>query len=281
MKNYIPMTMARTFMLVGSVLATLWLTGASADTAPSVDEIIHRANQTSYYQGKDGRAQVMMTITDSQGRERERRFTILRRDVSDSDDIAGEAYNGDQQFYVFFQRPADVNKMAFLVWKHLGTDDDRWLYLPALDLVKRIAATDQRTSFVGSDYFYEDVSGRDINADTHELLEITDNYYVLKHTPKDPDSVEFSHYVMYVHKTSFIPVQTEYFDKNGEKYRVATALGVDTIDGYPTVTKASMEDLRSGSKTLMSYSAVTYNVGLPEDIFSERYLRRAPVQYLR
>ncbi|WP_461520987.1 outer membrane lipoprotein-sorting protein [Porticoccus sp.] len=281
MKNYIPMTMARTFMLVGSMLATLWLTGASADTAPSVDEIIHRANQTSYYQGKDGRAQVMMTITDSQGRERERRFTILRRDVSDSDDIAGEAYNGDQQFYVFFQRPADVNKMAFLVWKHLGTDDDRWLYLPALDLVKRIAATDQRTSFVGSDYFYEDVSGRDINADTHELLEITDNYYVLKHTPKDPDSVEFSHYVMYVHKTSFIPVQTEYFDKNGEKYRVATALGVDTIDGYPTVTKASMEDLRSGSKTLMSYSAVTYNVGLPEDIFSERYLRRAPVQYLR
>jgi len=281
MKHYIPMTLARTFMLVGSMLASLWLTGASADTAPSVDEIIHRANQTSYYQGKDGRAQVMMTITDSQGRERERRFTILRRDVSDSDDIAGEAYNGDQQFYVFFQRPADVNKMAFLVWKHLGTDDDRWLYLPALDLVKRIAATDQRTSFVGSDYFYEDVSGRDINADTHELLEITDNYYVLKHTPKDPDSVEFSHYVMYVHKTSFIPVQTEYFDKNGEKYRMATALGVDTIDGYPTVTKASMEDLRSGSKTLMSYSAVTYNVGLPEDIFSERYLRRAPVQYLR
>lgn len=275
------MKITRTLLLAGGLLTSLWLTGANAEIAPGVDEIIHRANQTSYYQGKDGRAQVMMTITDSQGRERERRFTILRRDVPDSDDIAGEAYNGDQQFYVFFQRPADVNKMAFLVWKHLGSDDDRWLYLPALDLVKRIAASDQRTSFVGSDYFYEDVSGRDINADNHELLEVTDNYYVLKHTPKDPDSVEFSHYVMYVHKTSFIPVQTEYFDKNGEKYRIATALGVDTIDGYPTVTKASMEDLRSGSKTLMSYSAVTYNVGLPEEIFSERYLRRAPVNYLR
>lgn len=281
MKKSNSMKITRTLILAGGLLASLWLAGASAETTPGVDEIIHRANQTSYYQGKDGRAQVMMTITDSQGRERERRFTILRRDVPDSDDIAGEAYNGDQQFYVFFQRPADVNKMAFLVWKHLGSDDDRWLYLPALDLVKRIAASDQRTSFVGSDYFYEDVSGRDINADDHELLEVTDNYYVLKHTPKDPDSVEFSHYVMYVHKTSFIPVQTEYFDKNGEKYRVATALGVDTIDGYPTVTKASMEDLRSGSKTLMSYSAVTYNVGLPEEIFSERYLRRAPVNYLR
>ena len=263
------------------LFASLWLSGAIAADTPSVDEIVHRTNQTAYYQGKDGRAEVLMSITDKQGRERERRFTILRRDVSNSDDIAGEAYNGDQQFYVFFQRPADVNKMAFLVWKHLDRDDDRWLYLPALDLVKRIAASDQRTSFVGSDYFYEDVSGRDINADSHELVETTDNYYVLKHTPKDPDSVEFSHYVMYVHKTSFIPVQTEYFDKNGEKYRVATALGVDNIDGYPTVTKASMEDLRSGSKTLTTYSSVTYNVDLPEEIFSERYLRRAPVKYLR
>ncbi len=29
--------------------------------------------------------------------------------------------------------------MTLLVWKHQDRDDDRWLYLPALDLVKRIA----------------------------------------------------------------------------------------------------------------------------------------------
>lgn len=248
---------------------------------PSVDDIIHQANKTSYYQGKSGRATVQMAITDSQGRVRERRFTILRLDQADSDAIANHAYNSDQKFYVYFQRPADVNKMVFLAWKQIGKDDDRWMYLPALDLVKRIAASDQRTSFVGSDYFYEDVSGRDINADHHELQEMTDNYYVLKHTPKNPDNVEFSYYVMYVHKTSFIPVQTLYFDKNNEKYRVATALNVETIDGYPTVTKASMEDLRTGSKTLMSYSAVNYNIEVPDEIFSERYLRRAPIKYLR
>jgi hypothetical protein len=248
----------------------------------SVDEIVNQVNKTVYYQGKSGRASVQMTIIDSQGRERERRFTILRLDEASSDDLSDNAYNSDQKFYVYFQRPADVNKMAFLVWKHIGeTDDDRWLYLPALDLVKRIAAADQRTSFVGSDYFYEDVSGRDINADKHELQEVTDNYYVLKHTPKDPNSVEFSHYIMYVHKTSFIPVQTVYFDKNGTKYRVATALGVETINDYPTVTQASMEDLRTGSKTLMNYSAISYDIDVPDDIFSERYLRRAPIKYLR
>ncbi|MEZ5481664.1 MAG: outer membrane lipoprotein-sorting protein [Porticoccaceae bacterium] len=201
------------------------MAGASADgQVPSVEEIINRANLTSYYQGADGRSQVQMLITDKQGRKRQRNFTILRRDIPETDEIAQSAYLGEQRFYVYFHRPADVNKMVFMVHKKLDGNDDRWLYLPALDLVKRIAATDKRTSFVGSDYFYEDVSGRSLDEDVHELVDITDNYYVLKHTPKNPDTVEFNHYLMYVHKSSFIPVQTEYFDDKGEKYRIAKAL---------------------------------------------------------
>ena len=254
---------------------------AEAESVPSVEEIVDRANLVSYYQGSDGRAQVQMLITDNQGRKRQRSFTILRRDIPEGDAIADRAYLGEQRFYVYFHRPADVNNMVFMVHKKLQGDDDRWLYLPALDLVKRIASTDKRTSFVGSDYFYEDVSGRSLDEDTHELVEVTESYYVLKNTPKDPASVEFNHYVMYIHKETFIPVQTEYFDDNGTKYRVAKALKVDTVQGYPTVSQASMENLKTGTKTLMRYTNVTYDIGVPEDIFTERYLRSAPRDYLR
>ncbi|MCB1667446.1 MAG: outer membrane lipoprotein-sorting protein [Pseudomonadales bacterium] len=258
------------------------MAGASADgQVPSVEEIINRANLTSYYQGADGRSQVQMLITDKQGRKRQRSFTILRRDIPETDEIAQSAYLGEQRFYVYFHRPADVNKMVFMVHKKLDGNDDRWLYLPALDLVKRIAATDKRTSFVGSDYFYEDVSGRSLDEDVHELVDITDNYYVLKHTPKNPDTVEFNHYLMYVHKSSFIPVQTEYFDDKGEKYRIAKALKVETIQGYSTVTQSSMENLKTGTKTLMRYSQVNYDIEVPEEVFTERYLRSAPMNYLR
>lgn len=266
---------------LAACLVSMFTMPLQAADAPSVDEIIDRANLTSYYLGADGRVQVQMLITDNQGRKRQRSFTILRRDIPQSDDLAGRAYLGEQQFYVYFHRPADVNKMVFMVHKKLDGDDDRWLYLPALDLVKRIAASDKRTSFVGSDYFYEDVSGRSIDADNHELVEVTDNFYVLKHSPKDPKTVEFSHYLMYVHKTSFIPVQVEYFDGNGEKYRVSKALKVETIQGHPTVTEASMENLKTGSTTLMRYSQVKYDIGVPEEIFSERYLRAPPTNYLR
>ena len=256
--------------------------------ALSVDKIVEKTNRTSYYQGKDGRARVSMTITDAQERVRKVLFTILRFDEPDPnakegqvDEAKAEAYCGDQKFYVYFHLPADVNKMAFLVWKHLKKDDDRWLYLPGLDLIKRIAAADKRTSFVGSDFFYEDVSGRNINADVHELVKTGDTFYVLKNTPKKPEEVEFSYYIMWIHKQSFIPVKIEYFDAKDKIYRVYDAVEVKTIDGYPTVVKAKMTDVIGKKHTEIAYSAVKYNTGVPEDVFSERYLRRAPQEYLK
>ncbi|PTB90535.1 outer membrane lipoprotein-sorting protein, partial [Marinobacter sp. Z-F4-2] len=164
-------------------------------------------------------ARVAMSITDRQGRTRSRELTILRRDGPETDAIEGSAYRGEQKYYVYFRRPADVSQMTLLVWKHQDRDDDRWLYLPALDLVKRIAASDKRTSFVGSDFFYEDISGRSIDADSHELIETTDNYYVVRNTPKRPGEVEFAYYDIYIHKQSFLPVRTEYVDDSGNLYR--------------------------------------------------------------
>lgn len=245
---------------------------------PSVDEIVERTNRVAYYQGNDGRARVKMTITDAQSRTRLRQFTLLRRD---GDQDASNTDTGEQKMYIYFRRPSDVNKMSFLVWKHPGKDDDRWLYLPALDLVKRIAAADERTSFVGSHFFYEDVSGRSPEEDHHELLKTTQSYYVLRNTPKEPDAVEFAHYDMWIHRESFIPVRMEYVDASGEAYRHYEALEVKTIQGHPTVVKAQMSDLRLGGDTLLEYDAVAYDLGVPEDVFSERYLRSPPSEHLR
>lgn len=256
-----------TFAALGALIA-------SPALAISVSEIVAKANHNSYYTGKDGKAKVNMVISDAQGRERTRKFTILRKDIDDANDT-------EQKFYVYFNRPADVNKTAFLVWKHTNKDDDRWLYLPALDLVKRIAASDERTSFVGSHFFYEDVSGRTPSEDKHELVEESDNFYVIKSTPKDSKNVEFSYYKNWIHKATFLPTKTEFYDKSGKLYRTYEALKVENIKGHPTVIESRMSDKNIGGHTTMNYSKVDYDIGLPTDIFSERYLRAAPRKYLR
>ncbi len=189
-------------------------------------------------------------------------------------------YTGEQKYYVYFRKPADVAKTVFLVWKHIGENDDRWMYFPNLDLVKRISAADKRTSFVGSHFLYEDVSGRNIDLDKHELIDTNKTYFVLKNTPKNPKDVEFGHYIMYVHRKTFLVVQTTYYDKQGKPYRKYTAQAVKTIEGFPTVVKSQMKDLKTGGYTELGYSDVDYNVGLPDDIFDKRYLRRPPRKYL-
>ena len=255
---------------VSAILVLFAATGNAADL--SIDEIVHRANLASYYGGNDGRAEVAMTIKDAQGRERSREFVILRRDVTDG---------GDQQFYVYFEKPSDVRKMVFMVHKHVDGNDDRWLYLPALDLVKRIAASDKRTSFVGSHFFYEDVSGRGEDEDLHELVETTDTAYVLKNIPKDPESVEFASYTVWIDKNSFMPLKAEYMDVQGNIYRRVEALQVEDIQGIPTVTESRVMDLTGGGETVSVFSNITYDIGLDESIFSERYLRRAPREVRR
>jgi len=212
-----------------------------------------------------------MVITDKNGQERTREFTILRKNIQ-----AG----GEQKFYVYFNRPADVRKMVFMVWKNVGKDDDRWLYMASLDLVKRIAASDKRTSFVGSDFVYEDVSGRSLEEDEHTLIEHKDGFYKIKNVPKNPGDVEFTHYDMWINDQTFLPERAEYY-KGDTLYRIATHEAIEEIDGFPTATQSKVENLETGSTTTITFSNIKYNIGIPDDIFTERYLRRAPRQWLK
>ncbi len=244
-----------------------------SEAITDVDVIVNKANIVAYYQGKDGKAKVNMTITDSKGQKRNREFIILRSDVNDG---------GDQKYFVYFIKPVDVRKMVYLVHKHAppDKDDDRWLYLPALDLVKRIAASDKRTSFVGSDFLYEDVSGRSLADDTHQLIETTDEYYIVRNVPKKPDTVEFNYYDASICRKSFVPMKMEFFNKNDKLYRVIESEKVETIQNYPTVVKSVVKNLDTGGKTEMEFSEVKYDIEL-KDIFTERYLRRPPREAIR
>jgi len=240
-------------------------------SAMTADEIIEKSNIAYYYTANDGRARVKMKIIDSRGRERYREMTILRKDIKDG---------GRQNYYVFFHEPADVSKMVFMVWKQPEGDDDRWLYLPAIDLVKRIATSDKRSSFAGGVFTYEDVSGRRTSDDSHELLREEKvggrDTYAIKNTPKDADVVEFSHYISWIDKATFLPVKGEYFDRQGKLYRTITIDEIKVIDGHPTAVKGTGKNLETGLTTTIEFVDIKYDIGLKESTFAERYLRRPP-----
>jgi len=247
------------------------ISGLNSDLTDA-KKIIIKANLASYYSGEDGSAQARMIIVDAQGNKQMRQFTILRKDKADL---------GDQEMLVFFSRPTDIKGTVFRVVKKVESTDDRWLYLPALDLVKRISAGDKRTSFVGAHFFYEDISGRDPNEDEFTLLTTSNKYYTLKGEPKNKTSVEFAHYIVNVDKNTFLPMTVEYFNQQGNKTRSLKVLKTKIIDGFTTVFHSRMTQHADGSYTDMQFRKVKYNLGFPDSIFSERSLRNLPKVWLK
>ena len=79
----------------------------------------------------------------------------------------------------------------------------------------------------------------------------------------------------------FIRVKGEYTDAAGNKIREMQALEVKEIQGFPTVTKSVLRDLRTGSSTTITYAKDQNNLGLAQDLFTERYLRNPPRAQLR
>jgi len=259
-----------------SIAAGGGTTPLRAQPAPSPQEIAVHYQKAFFYPGQDMKATVSMRLVESGGKERIRELTMLRKNSPKSE---------EQKYFIYFHRPADVEGMTFLVYKYPQKDDDRWLFMPALDLVKRIAANDKRSSFAGSDFTYEDVSGRDISEDEFSLVKeekVGENdCYVLKSVPKNPKSADFSYKLSWIDKKSFLPQKEEYYDLRGEKYKLFTAEEVKEIAGFPTVTRRKMENLKTKHQTVTIYEQVAYNLGLDEAAFTERYLKRPPAQWIK
>jgi outer membrane lipoprotein-sorting protein len=262
-------------MAAASALILLAAPGP-APAQPPADEIMARSHLAMFYAADDMRARVTMRLVSRDGQERLRELTMTRRDLREG---------GEQRYFIYFHRPADVRDMTFLVWKYPAQDDDRWLYLPALKLVRRIAASDRRSSFAGSDFSYEDVSGREPEEDTHTLVREEKvgerTAWVVESAPRVPGSVDFSRKLSWVDRATWLPLKEEYYDRRNELARVFTAEGVTEIQGFWTVTKRLMRNVQSGHWTEVVLGDVRYNLGLAPGLFTERALRAPPPDLIR
>lgn len=243
--------------------------------AVAPEEVMKGSQAAFLYQGKDFKARVMMRLISSSGSERVRELTMLRKNSGGP--------GGEQKYFIYFYQPADVKDMTFMVYKYVGKESDRWLFVPALSMVRRMAARDKSSSFVGSDFTYEDISGRNVDDDTHVIIKEeklgSSDCYVVKSDPKISD-MDYSYKVSWIDKKNLLPLKEEYYDKKGEIYRVFTAEDIRDIRGFPTVTKRTMKNLQSGHSTVATFTKLDYNVGIDESLFSERYLKNPPKKWI-
>jgi hypothetical protein len=236
--------------------------------------------------GRDARLAMRMRLFDRQGRVRERALTLLalrgRDSFSDTQKKSPDPLAGDRTL-IRFSAPADIKGTAFLVWEHPNADDERFLYLPALGRARRIAGDETQGSFVGSDFTYEDIGGREFETYTYRLLDdratwtaadgASHKVYTLESRSRDA-TARFPRVVSLVRQDNFVVVRAEIRNKRDEIQKIYEVRRLEKTDGYWTALEMRMADLLARTSTDLVMERVEYDVGLTADAFSRRELER-------
>jgi len=246
--------------------------------AQNADEVAKAAHLAAYYAGKDGVAQLLMRVYRKGATEPlQKMFYMLRLDQEEG---------GRQMFFTYFTAPSDIARTTFLVHKYLDQDDFRRLYIPASDKVLAISGSRKQDPFMGSDFSYEDVSGRHWSKDTHRLLPEEKvgaaPVFVLESTPREPEE-RLARMKYWIDKQTYVPLKVAFYDHEGRVYKAYESAQVQVVQGHPTIMMRTMTSPLDGTRTviLVNPKNLRYDVGLEASDFSERALKTPPSQYLK
>ena len=217
--------------------------------------------------GDDFAASAIMTLTEKGREPRQRQMYTMRVDRG-----AGERWSLTR-----FTDPADIKGVGLLTKDYPGDENDQWLYLPALDRVRRVSSSRKGGRFVGSDMFFEDLRDREVSMDHHKYLgkgKIGSLVCeVLQSVPVDPDNSVYTRRVSWIHPQTMVPLRVDLYQRHSnEPIKRLVAKRIKKIEGFWTVTESVMQDLESGHETRIQQTRVKYNQGIPGSLFTSRTL---------
>ena len=242
----------------GFVLASPALADEASDLAQRVYD---RPN------GRDLTTLGRMVLTEKGRAPRIREIVTYRLDKS-----GGETAN-----LIRFLDPEDIAGTGLLSIDKADGSTDQWLYLPALDRVRRISSDRKGGRFVGSDLYFEDLQERKPTKDRHRLLgKQTENGIlceVLESVPLDEDDSVYRKRISWVDPATAIVQRVDYFEKDANIPSKRWLLrNKKRNQGYWTLTDSRMIDLGSGHETRMVVDAALYDQKLPAKLFTSQAL---------
>ena len=180
---------------------------------------------------------------------------------------------------IIFQAPASVKDTRFLTVQNASGSEDRWIFLPALAKVRRVASGEGGSSFMGTDFSYDDISSlssRPVEKDACVLLSSDtvngEKAYVVEVKPKDPADGSYSKTVQTILADKWIAVRIELYDKSGNLVKINEVSEHKKIDGYWTPVKSSMKNVQTGHSTSLSVEKLVFNKAIPAGVFTTRFL---------
>ena len=256
---------------------TLPLGNTAAAAEMSALEVMRQAD--TRYDGDTALADFTMILIDRRERERRRNLMIYSKD-----------YGEDTRSFSFFESPADIRGTSYLNfdWADPERDDDSWLYLPALQRVRRIAGSDTSDSFLGSDFTYADINGIEIEWWDYEFINESEviegqDTWVIEANPKPgfkekaEDSTGYSRLQFWIRKDNFVQLRGQAWELRGNRVKFFSASDIEEIDGIWTINRLQAITTRNGRRehaSVLQLNSIEYNLDLDDDLFTTDNMQR-------
>ncbi|MEO6212596.1 MAG: outer membrane lipoprotein-sorting protein [Vicinamibacterales bacterium] len=269
------------FLLVLALLAPIQTSPSLTSPSLTADAIARRMQDRDT--GRDSRSTMRMRLFDRHGRVRERALSMLSLRGRGNPGAAPTAPDGDRLLLRFLY-PNDIRGTGFLVWEHPGAEDERFLYLPSLGRVRRIAGAETQESFVGSDFTYEDIGGRELDEYTYAIVDEHASWtppaggaarpaWRLESRRRDA-SAQFPRVVSLVLKDSFMVVHADIYNRRNEKQKAYSVRRLDRVEMIWTAMESEMTNALEKSRTELVIEKMDFNAGVKESDFTRRELER-------
>ena len=216
----------------------------------------------------DFTAGMNMLLRDRKGRETRRGMRLKVLEV-DGD--------GNKSLFVFNQ-PRDVRGTALLNHGHINTDDDQWLYLPALKRVKRINSSSRSGAFMGSEFTYEDMSTQEVEEYTYRYLRDEPcgalTCTVTEHIPRDRNS-GYSRKVVWQDTDDLRTWKVELYDRRASHLKTLTFADYRLyVDQFWRAGEMTMVNHLTGKSTVLQWTDFQFRNNLADSEFTQAALRR-------
>ncbi len=180
---------------------------------------------------------------------------------------------------IIFQAPASVKDTRFLTVQNASGSDDRWIFLPALAKVRRVASGEGNSSFMGTDFTYDDLSSlssRPMDRDDYALLGTDtvngEKVFIVEVKPKNPADSAYPKTVQTILADKWLAVKIDIYDKDGKVAKVNEVSEYKQVDGFWTPIKSSMKNLQTGHSTNLSVEKLILNKPIPAGVFTTKFL---------
>lgn len=226
-------------------------------------------------EGETRISRIEMILTDRRGKERVRDTLIYRK-----------YFGSEKRTALFYLSPRNIKDTGFLSYDYAdaNTDDDQWLYLPALRKSRRISASDRGDYFLGTDLTYEDMKKEgklELNDYQFETLarQSLDGSIVLQ-LQAIPLSSEIAKELGYskvhawVNPENWIILKAKYWDTNGNELKTLQVKDIRKVDGIWTRHHLSVNNHKTGHQTVWKLSSADYKSEINDHIFTRNALTR-------